>query len=591
MRKRAVLLAAVLMMMGLVGPADAANPGPQQLPAVQLTVADECTGSAVSGASVSISDPTGRTVSPSSARGSSFAFDRLDLADAELHVSAPGHQPLGDPAAPDPGVWLFRSTDDFAVWLAPPSGTVVAGGTLSTTVLTQTLQGSAQSISLSVTGAPAGVTATVAPLSVASPGAATLSIATSPATIAGVYPLTVTGTAGSGSHADVLMLTVMKPPKPTSNDFALGLSPASGNITAGTTATTTLSTMTTQGAGQALSLSVTGLPTGVSTSFAAPSIASGQSTQLTFSATATAPTGLAKITVTGAAASGTHSLVYSLFVSGGTQSPPTAKSAIAYSSPDAAAAARPIAPLNLTDGSSLSEGLVAAVMLEPASGSATHLVPKVNALTLTVGNAATGPLTSQALITITSDASTPDLGVTGVQASGSMSFGSGGGEGKRTFHQIAIKSPNNDVHIGDEILSDKYGRIKVQFHWDRVGSPSGGIAVGVAADVAVPSVGQNRPPVIDSIATDAATATAGTPITLSAAAHDPDAEPVTAAWTSTPACPFGSPANLTTTITCANPGAATVTLTVTDPHGTSAAQTLSLSYLAATPPDAIPVLP
>jgi PKD domain len=590
MRRRAPLLLAVLMLLGLVGPADAAQPGPTQLPAVQLTVADECTGAAIPGASVSISDPAGATVSPSSARGSSFTFDRLDLADAQLHVSASGHQPLGDPATPNPGVWLYTSTDDFALWLAPDSGTVAAGGSLTSAVLTQTMQGLPQSIALSVTGAPAGVTASVGAPSVTAPGAATMSIATTATTVAGSYPLTVTGTAGSGSHAAVFMLTVTKTKKATSNDFSLGLSPAGGNVIEGTTATTTVSSTITQGAAQALALSVSGLPSGVTASFDATSIASGQSVQLTFSATATAATGLAKVTVSGAAASGTRSLVYRLFVAGGTKAPPKAKSAVAYSSPDVAAAARPIARLDLTDGSSVTESLVAAVMLEPVTGCATHLVPKVNALSLKIKNPA-GVITGDAHVRITSDISTPDLGVTGVQASGTMQFGSGEGEGKRSFQEIAIKSPNNDVHVGDEMNADAYAHLKVRIHWDRVGTRRGAIAVGVAAEVAVAAVGQNRPPVIDWIATDAAGATAGNPITFSAAAHDPDAEPVTAAWSATPACPFANPTNLTTTITCANPGAATVTLTVTDPHGASASQTLSVFYLAANPPELVPVVP
>jgi hypothetical protein len=59
---------------------------------------------------------------------------------------------------------------------------------------------------------------------------------------------------------------------------------------------------------------VTGLPSGVSGSFAPASISAGGSATLTLSASAAAATGTATITVTGTAASATHSVTSSLTV-------------------------------------------------------------------------------------------------------------------------------------------------------------------------------------------------------------------------------------------------------------------------------------
>ncbi|WP_326847002.1 carbohydrate binding domain-containing protein [Streptomyces kaniharaensis] len=68
--------------------------------------------------------------------------------------------------------------------------------------------GSAQSVNLSVRGAPAGATATVTPGSVTAGASATLDISTTAAVAPGSYPLTVTGSAASGTHAATFTLTV-----------------------------------------------------------------------------------------------------------------------------------------------------------------------------------------------------------------------------------------------------------------------------------------------------------------------------------------------------------------------------------------------
>ena len=68
--------------------------------------------------------------------------------------------------------------------------------------------GSAESIALSVSGAPAGVTAGFSPTSVSTGGSSSLSLAVGASVAPGTYPLTVTGTALSATHATGLSLTV-----------------------------------------------------------------------------------------------------------------------------------------------------------------------------------------------------------------------------------------------------------------------------------------------------------------------------------------------------------------------------------------------
>ncbi|MFI9156226.1 glycosyl hydrolase family 18 protein [Kitasatospora aureofaciens] len=99
-------------------------------------------------------------------------------------------------------------TNDFSVAVNPNSATVKAGSSTSAAIATAVTAGSAQSVGLSVSGAPAGVTATVTPGSVTAGNGATLNIATTSAAAAGTYPLTVTATAPSGTHTATYSLTV-----------------------------------------------------------------------------------------------------------------------------------------------------------------------------------------------------------------------------------------------------------------------------------------------------------------------------------------------------------------------------------------------
>jgi chitinase len=98
--------------------------------------------------------------------------------------------------------------NDFSVSLSPSSGSVTAGGSTTATVNTAVTSGSAQTVSLSASGAPAGATVTFNPTSVTAGSNATMTVATSTSTAAGSYTVTVTGSASSGSHSASYTLTV-----------------------------------------------------------------------------------------------------------------------------------------------------------------------------------------------------------------------------------------------------------------------------------------------------------------------------------------------------------------------------------------------
>ncbi|KOU82194.1 MULTISPECIES: M28 family peptidase [Streptomyces] len=96
---------------------------------------------------------------------------------------------------------------DFSVAVSPSAGSAAPGGSTSATVNTATVSGAAQTVALSVSGAPNGVTATLSPSSVQSGSSSALSVQVGASTAPGTYTLTVTGS-GTVSHTTTYTLTV-----------------------------------------------------------------------------------------------------------------------------------------------------------------------------------------------------------------------------------------------------------------------------------------------------------------------------------------------------------------------------------------------
>jgi uncharacterized membrane protein len=131
--------------------------------------------------------------------------------------------------------------------------------------------------------------------------------------------VTVTATGGGITHTATIALTVTATATP---DFSVSASPASLSVNQGASGSSTVSTSVSGGFNSAISLSATGLPSGVTASFNPASIAapgSGSST-LTFSASSTATTGTTNVTVTATGGGITHTATIALTINtaGGT---------------------------------------------------------------------------------------------------------------------------------------------------------------------------------------------------------------------------------------------------------------------------------
>ncbi|HEY4023558.1 MAG TPA: glycosyl hydrolase family 8 [Pseudonocardiaceae bacterium] len=98
------------------------------------------------------------------------------------------------------------------------------------------------------------------------------------------------------------------------NDFSLSASPSSASVTAGSSATATVSTAVTSGSAESVALSASGAPSGASVSFSPASVTSGGSSTMTVTTGSATAAGTYTVTVTGAASSGSHSATYTLTV-------------------------------------------------------------------------------------------------------------------------------------------------------------------------------------------------------------------------------------------------------------------------------------
>jgi endoglucanase len=104
---------------------------------------------------------------------------------------------------------------------------------------------------------------------------------------------------------------------PPGNDFSLSVSPTSGSVTAGGSATATVATAVTSGSAESVALTASGAPGGTTVSFSPASVTSGASSTMTIATASSTPAGTYPISITGTAASGSHSTTYTLTVSSG----------------------------------------------------------------------------------------------------------------------------------------------------------------------------------------------------------------------------------------------------------------------------------
>jgi hypothetical protein len=205
---------------------------------------------------------------------------------------------------------ITQVTPDFTLATTPSTYTVVQGGNAIYTSSVTAVGGFTGSVALSVTGLPTGTTATFNPASISSGGSSTLTITTSSTTPANVTStLTITGTSGALSHSNTVTMTVTGSP-----DFSLSATPSTNSVGQGSSAIYTASATALSGFTGTVSLSASGLPSGVTATFNPTSITPGNTSALTIATTSTTPLGTSTITITGTSGALTHTTSVSLAV-------------------------------------------------------------------------------------------------------------------------------------------------------------------------------------------------------------------------------------------------------------------------------------
>ena len=200
------------------------------------------------------------------------------------------------------------ATPTFTLSANPSTLSIVQGSQGTSTITITPANGFSGGVTLSASGLPSGVTAAFNPNPATSTSTLTLTASATAST--GTATVTVTGISGSLTETTTISLTVTSPPS-----FTLSANPSSLSIVPGGQGTSTITITPANGFTGSVTLSASGLPSGVTAAFN-PNPATSTST-LTLTASATAPTGTATVTVTGISGSLTRTTTINLTVSSG----------------------------------------------------------------------------------------------------------------------------------------------------------------------------------------------------------------------------------------------------------------------------------
>ena len=208
-------------------------------------------------------------------------------------------------------IWINQgASPDFSISAIPASQGVTVGGSAGYTTTVSAMGGFTGTVNLSVSGLPAGATATFNPASVTNSGNSTLTVTTNATTPPGTYTLTITGTSGALTHSTTVTLAV----NAVVADFSIVASPASNTVVRPASTTYTVTVGALNGFTGAVNLSVSNLPRNATASFSPASINGSGTSTLTISTASNTRTGTRTLTITGTSGTITHSTTVSLTV-------------------------------------------------------------------------------------------------------------------------------------------------------------------------------------------------------------------------------------------------------------------------------------
>ena len=164
---------------------------------------------------------------------------------------------------------------DFSLSATPSSRTVLPGASTTYTATATAGTGFTGTVAFSVTGLPAGATASFSPTAVTPSGTTTLTVATTPATPPGSYPLTIRATSGPRVRTVNVTLVV------NGGTFSITASPTSRTISRRGSTTYTVTVPGGTGFVGTIALSVSGVPGHTTVQFTPTTIVNSGTSTLT----------------------------------------------------------------------------------------------------------------------------------------------------------------------------------------------------------------------------------------------------------------------------------------------------------------------
>jgi hypothetical protein len=278
---------------------------------------------------------------------------------------------------------------DFSLTVAPTSLSLTAGATGKSLSVTATaLNGFTGSVSVSLTGLPAGVIASPSTLTLTPGVAQNLTLTAGASAVARMDTITLTGTSGALTHTATVALTISAAaPGP---DFSLTTAPTALGLTAGAAGkSVSITANALNGFTSNVIVSVSGLPAGVTASPSTLTLAPGATQNLTLSASNSAKAGTATITLTGKSGTLIHSATIAMTITA-TASSPDFSLTVAPSSLSLTAG---IAGKSVSVTASQLNGFTGSVSVS-LSGLPTGVTASPSTLTLTPGTAKSLTLTA-----------------------------------------------------------------------------------------------------------------------------------------------------------------------------------------------------
>ncbi len=206
--------------------------------------------------------------------------------------------------------WSDSNRSDFTLSPNVSSASMATGSSAAATITLTAQGGFASPVTLTPSGAPSGITIRLSSSAVTTAAPVTATISAAASALAGNSTITITGTGGGLTRSASIALTVVTPSFTLTSNVT-GATVAAGSLTAVTVSAAALNRFK-----SAIALSVTGLPKGVTATFAPASIAAPGNGSSTLKLTAGSNTagGVSTLTLKGTGGGLTKTQTVSLTV-------------------------------------------------------------------------------------------------------------------------------------------------------------------------------------------------------------------------------------------------------------------------------------